>query len=223
MTNIQFSKKEAIQYGWATMKKNFWFFVGILLIVAIINGLPEIISKTSSDDIPAPLLFLISLISLVFFLLKRVVEMGQIKISLKIFDNQKPEIKDLFGDLKRFIEYLIGVALYGILVIVGVVLLVFPGIIWAIKYMFVPFLIIDKNMHPLDAFKKSAAMTKGNKWNLLMFDLLSAGIIILGALCLVVGLFAAIPTVMMATVFIYRKLLTRVEGTQSEVVEAKKI
>ena len=50
----------------------------------------------------------------------------------------------------------------------------------------------------------------GDKWELLGLGLVIAGINILGALCLFVGLFAALPTTLLAYAFVYRKLLGQV-------------
>lgn len=55
-------------------------------------------------------------------------------------------------------------------------------------------------------FKKSSLITRGVKWDLFLFDLLLTLINFLGTLCLLIGLFATIPTSMMTTVFVYRKL-----------------
>jgi len=46
------------------------------------------------------------------------------------------------------------------------------------------------------------------------FGFVLAGINILGTLALLIGLFATIPTTMVATAFVYRKLLSQVaQGT----------
>jgi uncharacterized membrane protein len=81
-----------------------------------------------------------------------------------------------------------------------------PGIIWAIKCPMFGYLIIDRDMPPVAALKKSVEITKGAKWDIFLLGLLFLGIIILGVLACVVGLFAAIPTVMVAHAFVYRKL-----------------
>jgi len=47
-----------------------------------------------------------------------------------------------------------------------------------------------------------------------LFDLLLGLINLLGAICLLIGLFATIPTTMVATAFVYRKLLAQIEVAQ---------
>ena len=55
-------------------------------------------------------------------------------------------------------------------------------------------------------FKKSSLITRGVKWDLFLFDLSLTLINFLGTLCPLIGLLATILTLMMTTVFVYRKL-----------------
>ena len=64
----------------------------------------------------------------------------------------------------------------------------------------------------MDSLKKSSVLTSGIKMNLFLFALLLVVINIAGALALIIGLFATIPTTIMATVFVYRKLLSQAPG-----------
>jgi len=61
----------------------------------------------------------------------------------------------------------------------------------------------------MDSFRQSSGMTEGVKINLLLFGLWLILINIAGALALGVGLLVSIPTSLMATVFVYRKLLSQ--------------
>ena len=61
----------------------------------------------------------------------------------------------------------------------------------------------------MDSLKKSSAMTSGIKMNLFLFAFLLVVINIAGALALIIGLFVTIPTTIMATVYVYRKLLSQ--------------
>jgi uncharacterized membrane protein len=98
------------------------------------------------------------------------------------------------------------------------ILLIVPGVIWAIKYQFYGYLIIDKKMGVMEALKKSAEMTDGIKLDLFGLGLVLLGVIILGALVLGVGLLAAIPTVWLATAYVYRKL-SKAASKSKEITE----
>lgn len=82
-----------------------------------------------------------------------------------------------------------------------------------IKLQFYSYFIVDKNAGPIEALKKSWAITRGVKWDLFLFGLLLGLITLAGLLALVVGLFVAIPVGLLANTYVYRKLLARAENT----------
>lgn len=206
MSVKKFSIKEALSFGWGIMKSNFWFFVGLLLIIwgiSLVYGLLE-------DQIGEQSVLSLT-VALVFFVLNIIITMGAIKIALKFHDGQKGKIADLFSCFYLFFKYVLGSVIYGLIVLAGLILLIIPGIIWAIKFQFFGYFIVDKELGPIESLKQSAKITKDAKWTLFLFGLLSGLINFLGALLLLVGLFATIPTTMMAKAFVYRKLLGQVE------------
>ena len=62
----------------------------------------------------------------------------------------------------------------------GLVFLIVPGIIFLCRLAFVPYLVMDKKLEPVAAVEKSWSMTRGHGW-----------IVILGLICLIVGVFFA--------------------------------
>jgi uncharacterized membrane protein len=51
------------------------------------------------------------------------------------------------------------------------VLLIVPGIIFGLMFMFSTFLVIDRELGPIEALKESNHITHGHKWRLLGFSL----------------------------------------------------
>lgn len=192
----KFSKREAISFGWNVTKNNLGFFILLLILVFVISVASAVLNAVIS------------------IIVEMLITIGLIKISLKFCDNEKANISDLFSSSHLFFNFLIGNLLYALISIGGFILLIIPGIIWAIKYGFFGYLIVDKGLGPIEALKESARITKGNKWNLFLFGILLGLINILGALALLVGLFVTIPTAMIANAFVYRKLLSQVETLQ---------
>jgi uncharacterized membrane protein len=201
-----FSSNEAIKIGWGFMKKHFWFFVGLMVITWMIQLLATGIANSFKDKI---LVFYIVL-TLAAWVIDFIVRMGIIKITLDIFDKDKGKLNDLFSCAHLLWRFILASIIYFFIVLGGFILLIVPGIIWGIKYQYYTYLIIDKNMKPMEAIKKSGEITAGNKWNLFVFGLLLSLINLLGFICLFIGLFATIPATMMATVYVYRKLMGEV-------------
>jgi uncharacterized membrane protein len=211
MTTAGFSKGEAIRFGWGAMKANLGFFIGALIVVMVIGLIPGLLQAWTAQDAPA-LSAMFQIASVVFQI---IIEMGLITICLKLIDNARPELGDLFSRVHLFFRYLGAKILYVLIVLGGLILLIVPGIVWALKFQFFSYFIIDRALGPIEALRKSAAITAGAKWNLFLFVLLLVGINILGAIALLVGLFATIPTSMVAIAFVYRQLLARSEGAQA--------
>ena len=196
-----FSKKEAINFGFELAKENFFFFVVLfittLVIAAVMGGL-----RLSAVHAPA-VSFAIWLVQTIIDL---IVGIGLIHITLKFVDEREPVYKDLFY-YKPIVNYFIASFLTTLIVIGGVILLIIPGIYFGLRLKFATYLVIDKNLSPVDAIKQSWKMTKGSIWNLFFFGILLGLINILGFFCLIVGLFVTVPLSMLATAFVYRRLL----------------
>jgi uncharacterized membrane protein len=194
---------QSLSYGWATMKKNLGFFILLIIVMGLIQGIPSGLVNALQKQNPG----LAALVNIGAVVLQLIVSMGLIRILLNVFDSGKAEIGDLFSAVNFFFYYLGGAILYGLIVFGGLLLLIVPGIIWSIKFQFFGYFIIDKGMGPIEALKASARITQGVKWELFAFGLLLSLINLAGLLCLVVGVFATIPTTWMASVFVYRHLL----------------
>jgi uncharacterized membrane protein len=198
-----FSKKEAIKFGWNTTLKNLTFLVGITLVMGIIQFLPDIFESYTRDQS-----FLQGLISIIAYVVSLGITLGSIKIYLSLVDGKKAEFSDLFSLFKANLiwKYFLATTIYGIAVVLGVFLLIIPGIYIAIKYAFFTFFIVDKNTGVLEAFSRSGEITKNRIWNLFLFEILVGLVLLAGAVALLLGLFVAMPTVSLATAYIYRKL-----------------
>lgn len=81
-----------------------------------------------------------------------------------------------------------------------------PGIIALLFFFFSPFIVIDRDMGPIDAMKASVEITKGNRWQLLGLVVVALLLNIVGILAFVVGLLVTIPITTLAIVHAYRLL-----------------
>ena len=132
--------------------------------------------------------------------------MASTRISLDLYDAGEPDLSRLGELLPQYLPYLFGKILYGLIVMVGLLLLLIPGVIVAYMFLYVGYLIIDRGLGPIDALEKSRAVTDGYKWDLFLFSLTVALLNMVGVLCLFVGLFVTIPVTLMASAYVYRKL-----------------
>ncbi len=203
MSEKRFSKGEAIRFGWETTKSNLGFFIGLFFILFLIAAFLGYFA--SSFEEPSPMLSLLFNIGSTVF--NVIASIGLIMVALKFYNGEKGESGDFFrftGSL--LLRFLAGSFLLGFIVSLGLLLLVVPGIILAIKFQFYNYFIVEKDMGPIEALKASWVLTTGVKWELFLFALLLGLINIAGALALGVGLLITLPISLMATAYVYRKL-----------------
>jgi|CXWL01.1.fsa_nt_gi uncharacterized membrane protein len=184
---------DCIKFGWNTFKARPWFFVITVVIYAIV----QVIVGVSQEGIIG---FLVSI------LLPTLLYAGIIHVYLKAHDNvSSPRLNELWNP-KPFLNYLLLSILLGIIVLVGLVLLIVPGIIFALMFSMAGFLVVEKGMGPIEALKESARLTKGSRWKLFLLGLALTGLTILGIIPLMLGLFVVVPLSMLALVHAYRTL-----------------
>lgn len=149
-----------------------------------------------------------SLISFVFSIVSLILELGSINLILKVIDKRSAQITDLYkypNLAMKVLKNFIASFLYGLAVLVGLILLVVPGIYLAIRFMFFSYYIIDKDAGAVDSLKMSWKLTDKAVVNLFFFDLLIIGLNILGAIALGVGLLVTVPLSLIAVTILYRK------------------
>jgi uncharacterized membrane protein len=203
---MQFSSSEAIKFGWETFKRRPWFFIGatflIVLASALCDGFTSGIDAALTGSTEDP-----SIIGTVINLaLGTLVSMGATAFFLAAHDN--PDTVDLSAlwHPRPFWKYLGASLLLSLAVAIGFVLLIVPGIIFGLMFMFATFVVIERELGPIDAMNESNRLTRGHKWPLLGFVLLLVLINLLGLLALVVGLLVSIPVSTLAFVHAYRVL-----------------
>jgi uncharacterized membrane protein len=86
--------------------------------------------------------------------------------------------------------------------------LIVPGIIIAMGLAFVPYLVVERGLGPVEALKESWRLTKGHKMQIFLLVLALVGINILGLMALVVGVFVTFPLTLLAFAHAYRTLAT---------------
>lgn len=205
MATHSFTIKESLLFGWETFKKNWQFLVGAFLVIVVIGMIPGWLQDWAQEN-ASSLTFLFTVLG---WIVQMITSIGVIVISLKLVDGKKPEFADIYQHYPLLLNYFLGSVLYGLVIIAGLILLIVPGIIWGIKYQYTTYLIVDKKMSPMEAFKKSGKITQGVKMKLFYLGLIFVAITIAGMLLFGVGLIVAWPVVSLAGAYVYRKLIAK--------------
>ncbi|MEI6845468.1 MAG: hypothetical protein WCK36_00310 [Candidatus Firestonebacteria bacterium] len=207
-------KKEAVKIGWELTKKNLGFAIIVyavyLGITLGISGLQVLFEQNIGKGL---LSFNITLLE---YLVTPLLLMGFFKIFFQLYDGEKAELSTLFKTYEKYVDFLICHVLVTLIIIGGVLLLIVPGVVWALKYQFAIYLVLDRGMKPLEAIKMSGKITHGHKVNLFLFWWVVLGLCILGLMCCFIGIVPAMIAAMFAYIHIYRTLLSDFEKNSSE-------
>jgi uncharacterized membrane protein len=200
---------DCIRFGWETFKRRPGILIGAFLLAMIIPSVPGMLVPhpvvTPGAPLPPPTTAQL-VATLASIVLGVFITMGATTFALRAHDDvMSVKLADLWNP-QPFWRFLGAEILATIIIIVGFILLIVPGIIASLGLGFVPYVVIDRAAGPTDALKESWRITKGNKGRLFLFGLALLGINLLGMLALVVGLLVTIPVTWLAITHAYRTL-----------------
>ena len=143
-------------------------------------------------------------------------------VFLKAVRREKIEIKDMFAVFERnYWNAVIAGLVTTIIIVIGFFMLIVPGIIFACRLAFVPYLVIDQKMEAMEALKASWAMTKGHGWTVFFMGLLAILIVIAGLLVLIFGVLISAMWISAAFAILYHSVYLKegIPATNGTVVQ----
>ncbi len=209
----QLTLGEALKAGWNKAFSRFGLILGTLVVAGIVVGIPSSMRNIANGILQgtnnSATIMLVGLISLALLVLQYWLQIltgiGLIRIQLNTIDDKPAEFTQLFNSENVFWTYFGASILYGLIVLGGILLLIIPGIYWAIKYQFTLNLVVDKKLSPVEALRESGRITQGHKWWLLGFGIVLGLINLATIFTLFLGLVITIPVTVMAHMYVYRQ------------------
>jgi hypothetical protein len=130
--------------------------------------------------------------------------LGLMRIGLNLTSGKQVSVAQLFGEGRKLFTAIVASILFGIMVLIGFILLIVPGVYLMLRYGQYMAAIVDKDMGILDSLSYSSSITTNNRLNLFLLVLLSIAIFIAGLLALVVGLIFAYPLIWLSWMVAFR-------------------
>jgi uncharacterized membrane protein len=196
MTNKSFTIGGLIREGWELTKVNIGFLVVyqiILLFLVLLFNYSEGTWKL------APIHF----IGWIIIVLGKI---GLYNSALLLTKGLKPNFDQFYKNWRLLLSWIIASVIFGVLFVIGLSLLIVPGLlVWAVFGLY-PFFILDKGLGPIESLKKSAEVTKGIRWHLVLFFLATSAIDLLGLLVFGIGILIAAPVTLIAMATLYCRL-----------------
>lgn len=167
--------------AWDLLKADFWPIIGASALILVILG--------SVGLIAGPLLG------------------GLFSYHLKKIRRQPAQVGDAFaGFSSMFLPLFLGGLVVGLLVSVGFLACIIPGIYLAVAWKLTLPLIIDRKLGFWDAMEVSRKVVTRHWWSMLLFVMVCWLVNFCGALAFGVGIFFSWPLTMLASAFLYEDL-----------------
>lgn len=179
--------------SWTLLKANFWPLVGVNFLVCVMHAVLAGVDRQG--------------LRLIDSLFGGVINAGLFYYILLRIRGQPAAVGDAFaGFTKGFFKLIVIAVVKGVLVAVGVLCLILPGIYLAVAWAFTSLVVVDKGLDFWGAMELSRRVVTRNWWRVFALFLLMIPVFILGALALGVGIFVALPFAAGALVYAYEDL-----------------
>jgi len=107
--------------------------------------------------------------------------------------DQRIEISDFFKGFEKARSLILLNLLIFLLVLLGLIMLVIPGIYFAVSYVFSHLFVWFYDKDPSEAMRLSKLMVSGNFWQIILLFLILAGINFLGIMAMGIGILLTMP------------------------------
>jgi|JI8StandDraft_1071087.scaffolds.fasta_scaffold89760_2 uncharacterized membrane protein len=204
-----FSIEKAFSNGWKIFKEN-WVYLIMLQIGIIVVSL---ISGAVVDNTDGVLQIIAQLLNVALSL---IVGMGTMYILLRLVDHKPVTYMSLFEPIDHFWNFLFVGILTCILMVLGLIALIIPGIIIGAALSLAQYIVVDTNMGPIDALKKSWEVTKGNRGRLILFLFAFVFVTLCGLLAFGVGILVSSVVAQLAFASVYRDFIPAHVESHSE-------
>jgi uncharacterized membrane protein len=198
----EFRSWEFIGQAWELVKPN-WLPLALMFLIMAAMG------ATSSYILPFPL----HVGSFLFFIIGGAIYVGIGRAILGLIAGKPPTVGMMFGGFDRFGQAFLAMLVTGILICIGTIFCIVPGIILSIMWMFVYLVMAETDLDFWPAMQASAKLAEGYWWELFCLLLACFVVTLLGVLACLVGVLVASPVVATAVALAYRFLQARKAAT----------
>jgi uncharacterized membrane protein len=196
--------RRALDFAWPTLKTRFGLFTAVLLTILAAWVVLEVVVITG-QRFGIVLWTVMHLAFLIFF---AGVELGLLQVCRALRDRKVPTFADTFAYLPLGPKFLAVQILYLLVVVIGLLFLVVPGVYLGVRYALFGFCFADGEPDLLRCFQQSAILSKGATAGLLSTLATLLVLNLLGACLLGLGLFITVPLSVLIVTDVYRQLTT---------------
>jgi len=199
-----------IRKAWEIFQKEPGYFIGLLILSQGLSTAVQLIGQQMGEFIGVFATIAVTVAVLPM-------QMGYAILARKIMRNEPYTFSDMFGGYKMTGELIVLYLLYGLLVIVGMVFLLFPGIYLAIAFAWAPYLMLFYNKSATDALSLSRKMLHKSWWGIFGFALVALFLLnVAGLMVCLIGILVSLPV---SSIAMYVSLHETLGLAESETTE----
>jgi len=215
--DYQLQPVEIFKTAWANlkgMKTTFWLAAIVygVIYMAITFLLAAVVGR-SVDPVTGEFSLIAFIAEMSIGLIMAPMSLGLFMIGLKFSVGAKIEVNELFKHFDKIVPIFIAYILLYLLIAVGLVLLIIPGIYLMVALSMGISLVVEKRMAPWEALMTSRKAITHKWFAMLGFVLLTLVVIIVAAIPLGIGLIWAVPLSALAFASLYRDMFGVEEST----------
>ncbi|MCG8345252.1 MAG: hypothetical protein MI685_08875 [Chlorobiales bacterium] len=181
-----------LKEGWEIFKSRAGEFIVFTVIIAVVTALfskINFIGSLATTAVVPPLYA------------------GFIIVVFMLFKGQEVQFGDFFKGFNYFLPLFLASLVMSILITLGMILLILPGIYLIVSYMFVSLLIVDYHMEFWQAMETSRKIVTKNWFSLFVLFLVLVVVNLLGLLALGIGLLVTMPLSVCTICVAYRDIV----------------
>ena len=192
--------------GWNQLWKNFGMLLVIGIAYFILGSVFSVANWIQNGFYSTNITTLdwVGIIYSIFFITP--LGLGVFYAYLKAARGEKPEFADMFKAFGNYPAAVIAPVISGIIVGIGTLFFIIPGIYLACKLAFVPLAVGDKKKGPFEAIGESWQMSDGFAMDVFLIGLLAIPIFIAGAIVFGVGIIISYMWVYLALASLYHSI-----------------
>jgi len=219
MENTNYLKPNAgsvLSHSWEIMWNKFITLFLIVLIIFLVQIPLSVHQNYNDENFMTSILGTFVLLYLLFIVSP--FKMSADLLYLKAIRKVEFEVKEIFDVFNIYLNVVLASLLSIAIIGIGIAFFLIPGIVFACRLAFVPFLVMDKKLDAVKAVEESWRLTKGFGWRIFWLYVVSFALIIAGAMVIGFGAIIAYIWICLAMAAFYQAVLEE-RGELTEPVE----
>ena len=198
-----------LNFGIESAKKNFLKFFGMIIFVIIAFILIAYIGTSIGESFGGVLVVIFGILFSFGFIKNTINLTKGLPIDFKAFFSANPI---------TLLHFFVAMIVMSILISIGMILLIIPGIILSYMLILTPYLIIDKNMGAFEAMSESMRLTKGYKMDIFVGHFVVLLLINIVSM-LIITLPFTIPMALFVQIYPYLVLTGQLDNAKAQIMK----